>query len=132
MEEKVLEQPNRNTLAEIHQLKRELLALRRAIWPQREVLNILIRDGHALIEDRVLRYLKDCYDHTVQIIDTIEIYRELTASLMDIYLSAVNNKMNEVMKLLAVVSTIFIPLTFIAGVYGMNFNTAVSPGICQN
>ena len=127
LEERVLEHPNRATLAQIHQIKRELLTLRRAIWPQREVLNVLMRDGHSLIKKDVLRYFKDCYDHTVQIIDTIEIYRELTAGLMDVYLSAVNNKMNEIMKLLAIVSTIFIPLTFIAGIYGMNFNTAASP-----
>ena len=127
LEELVLEQPDRTTLGRIHQIKRELLALRRAIWPQRDVLNILIRDGHPLISDRVLRYFKDCYDHTVQIIDTIEIYRELTSGLMDVYLSAVSNKTNEVMKLLAVISTIFIPLTFVAGIYGMNFNTAASP-----
>lgn len=127
LEELALEQPNKATLAQIHQIKRELLALRRAVWPQRDVLNILIRDGHPLIDDRVLRYFKDCYDHTIQIIDTIEIYRELTSGLMDVYLSAVSNKTNEVMKLLAVISTIFIPLTFVAGVYGMNFNTAVSP-----
>lgn len=127
LEELVLGRPTRKTLAQIHQIKRELLALRRAIWPQREVLNILIRDGHPLIEEHVLRYFKDCYDHTVQIIDTIEIYRELSSGLMDVYLSAVSNKMNEVMKLLAIISTIFIPLTFIAGVYGMNFNTEVSP-----
>ena len=127
LEEIVLKQPTERTLAQIHQIKRELLALRRAIWPQRDVLNTLIRDGHPLLGESVLRYLKDCYDHTIQIIDTIEIYRELAAGLMDVYLSAVSNKMNEVMKLLAVISTIFIPLTFIAGVYGMNFNTNVSP-----
>lgn len=127
LEELVLRRPNQATLGQIHQLKRELLALRRAIWPQRDVLNVLIRDGHPLVNDRVLRYFKDCYDHTVQIIDTIEIYRELASGLMDVYLSSVSNKMNEVMKLLAVISTIFIPLTFVAGVYGMNFNTAISP-----
>ncbi|MBE9046119.1 magnesium/cobalt transporter CorA [Pleurocapsales cyanobacterium LEGE 10410] len=127
LEEEVLKQPTATTLAEIHRLRRELLALRRAIWPQRDMLNILIRDGHPLIDKSVLHYLKDCYDHTIQIIDTIEVYRELASGLMDVYLSAVSNKMNEVMKLLAVISTIFIPLSFIAGVYGMNFNTEVSP-----
>ncbi len=127
LEELVLKQPTESTLSKIHQIKRELLVLRRAIWPQRDVLNVLIRDGHPLINDRVLRYLKDCYDHTVQIIDTIEIYRELASGLMDVYLSAVSNKMNEVMKLLAVISTVFIPLTFVAGIYGMNFNTDASP-----
>ncbi|MEO1342071.1 MAG: magnesium/cobalt transporter CorA [Cyanobacteria bacterium J06635_13] len=127
LEELVLTQPTKETLSKIHQIKRELLSLRRAIWLQREVLNTLIRDGYPLVNDHVLRYLKDCYDHTVQIIDTIEIYRELASGLMDVYLSAVSNKMNQVMKLLAIVSTIFIPLTFIAGIYGMNFNTQVSP-----
>lgn len=127
LEAKVLQQPNKSTLAQIHNIKRDLLALRRAIWSQRDALNLLIRDGHPLISDRTTQYLKDCYDHAVQIIDTIEIYRELASGLMDIYLSAVSNKMNEVMKLLAVISTIFIPLTFIAGIYGMNFNTEISP-----
>jgi magnesium transporter len=123
----VLNQPTQATLGKIHQIKRELLSLRRAVWPQRDVLNLLIRDGHPLISDHVLRYLKDCYDHTVQIIDTLEIYRELASGLMDVYLSAVSNKMNQVMKLLAVISTVFIPLTFVAGIYGMNFNTEISP-----
>ena len=127
LEELVLTKPTEATLGQIHQIKRELLALRRAIWPQRDMLNILIRDGHPLINDHVLHYFKDCYDHIVQIIDTIEIYRELASGLMDVYLSVVSNKMNEVMKLLAVISTIFIPLTFVAGVYGMNFNTQTSP-----
>lgn len=126
LEELVLTQPTQATLGKIHQIKRELLSLRRAVWPQRDVLNLLIRDGHPLISDHVLRYLKDCYDHTVQIIDTLEIYRELASGLMDVYLSAVSNKMNQVMKLLAVISTVFIPLTFVAGIYGMNFNTEVS------
>jgi magnesium transporter len=126
LEELVLTQPTEATLGKIHQIKRELLTLRRAVWPQRDVLNLLIRDGHPLISDHVLRYLKDCYDHTVQILDTLEIYRELASGLMDVYLSAVSNKMNQVMKLLAVISTVFIPLTFVAGIYGMNFNTQVS------
>ena len=127
LEELVLTQPTQTTLGKIHQIRRELLSLRRAIWPQRDALNILIRDGHSLIDNDVLQYLKDCCDHTVQIIDTIEIYRELVSGLMDVYLSAVSNKMNQVMKLLAVISTVFIPLTFLAGVYGMNFNTQISP-----
>ena len=127
LEDEVIQQPSDLTLAKIYQIRRELLSLRRGIWSQRDALNTLIREGHPLISDRVFPYLRDCYDHTVQIIDTIETYRELTSGLMDIYLSAVNNKMNEVMKLLTVVSSIFIPLTFIAGIYGMNFNPDVSP-----
>lgn len=90
-------------------------------------MNVLIREGHPLVSDRVQPYLKDCYDHTVQIIDMLETYRELASGLMDVYLSAVSNKTNEVMRLLTVISTIFIPLTFIAGVYGMNFNPDASP-----
>ena len=126
LETETIRQPSDLILSQIYQIRRELLALRRGIWSQRDALNTLIREGHPLIGDRVRPYLKDCYDHTVQIIDTIETYRELTSGLMDIYLSAVNNRMNEVMKTLAVVSTIFIPLTFIAGIYGMNFNPSAS------
>ena len=127
LEDEVVVNPSDRTLTKIHQIKRELLTLRRAIWPQRDAINRLIRDGSPLVDPAVHPYLKDCYDHTVQIIDMIETDRELASGLMDVYLSAVSNKMNEVMKLLTVISTIFIPLTFIAGVYGMNFNPDVSP-----
>ncbi len=104
-----------------------LLSLRRAIWPQRDAINALIRDDSDLISDHVRVYLRDCYDHAVQVMDMVETYRELTSGLMDVYLSAVGNRMNEVMKLLTVISSIFIPLTFVAGIYGMNFNTETSP-----
>ena len=127
LEDEVLFNPNNQSLAKIYQIKRELLALRRAIWPQRNALNTLIRDGSNSISPDILVYLRDCYDHSVQLIDIIEIYRELASSLTDIYLSAISNKMNEVMKLLTVISSIFIPLTFIAGIYGMNFNSEASP-----
>jgi magnesium transporter len=127
LEDDVVFHPTEKTLAQIYQIKRELLALRRAIWPQRDAINALIRDGSDLISADVLIYLRDCYDHMVQIIDMVETYRELAASLTDVYLSAVGNKMNEIMKLLTVISTIFIPLTFVAGIYGMNFNTDKSP-----
>lgn len=126
LEDEVIFNPTEQTLGKIYQIKRELLALRRAIWPQRTAINVLIRDGSGLIGDEVSIYLRDCYDHIIQIIDVIETYRELASSLTDVYLSAVSNKMNEIMKLLTVISTIFIPLTFIAGIYGMNFNTEVS------
>jgi magnesium transporter len=106
---------------------RELLALRRAIWPQRDAINVLIRDGSDLISPEVRVYLRDCYDHAVQVMDMVETYRELTSGLMDVYLSSVGNRMNEIMKFLTVMSSIFIPLTFIAGIYGMNFNTEKSP-----
>jgi magnesium transporter len=127
LEEEVIVNPSQTTLRKIYQIRRELLQLRRAIWPQRDAINTLIRDGSELITDDVRIYLRDCYDHAVQVIDIVETYRELVGGLMDVYLSAMSNKMNEIMKLLTVVSSIFIPLTFIAGIYGMNFNSEKSP-----
>ncbi|WP_201782632.1 magnesium/cobalt transporter CorA [Calothrix sp. 336/3] len=127
LEEEAITNPSKNTLNKIYKIRRELLQVRRAIWPQRDAINSLIRDGHDLINEEVRIYLKDCYDHTIQIIDMVENYREIASGLMDVYLSAVGNKMNEIMKVLTVVSTIFIPLTFIVGIYGMNFNTDKSP-----
>ncbi len=127
LEEEVVANPTRKTLEKIYRIRRELLSLRRAIWPQRDAINALIRDDSDLICEHVRVYLRDCYDHAVQVMDMVETYRELTSGLMDVYLSAVSNRMNEIMKLLTVISSIFIPLTFIAGIYGMNFNTETSP-----
>lgn len=127
LEDEVVVNPTRTTLEKIYKIRRELLTLRRAIWPQRDAINALIRDGSNLISSDVRIYLRDCYDHAVQVMDIVETYRELSSGLMDVYLSSVGNKMNEVMKFLTVMSSIFIPLTFIAGVYGMNFNTEKSP-----
>jgi magnesium transporter len=127
LEDEVMLKPDRSTLARIHKIRRELLMLRRAIWPLRDAINSLIRDGSSLISSEVQVYLRDCYDHTIQVMDMVETYRELATGLMDVYLSVVSNRMNEVMKLLTVISAIFIPLTFIAGVYGMNFNPEKSP-----
>lgn len=127
LENEVVEKPTRKTLEKIHTLKRELLTLRRSIWPQRDAINLLIRDSNNLISAEVRVYLRDCYDHAVQVIDMVETYRELASSLMDVYLSSVSNRMNEIMKTLTVISAIFIPLTFVAGIYGMNFNTEISP-----
>lgn len=127
LEEEVVSNPTTQTLAKIHQIKRELLVLRRTIWPQRDSISLILREGSDVICDEVLLYFRDCYDHTIQILDMVETYRELSSSLMEVYLSSVNNKMNEVMKTLTVISTIFIPLTFIVGVYGMNFSPAASP-----
>ncbi|MBD2100599.1 magnesium/cobalt transporter CorA [Leptolyngbya sp. FACHB-261] len=121
LEEEVVRSPSRQTLEKIHDIKRELLMLRRSIWPQRDAINMLIREDSPLIRDEVRVYLRDCYDHTVQVIDMVETYRELASSMMDVYLSSVSNRMNENMRVLTVFSTIFLPLTFIAGVYGMNF-----------
>lgn len=127
LEDEVVVRPNRRTLEKIYKIRRELLTLRRAIWPQRDAINVLIRDSSDLISPEVRIYLRDCYDHTVQVMDMVETYRELSSGLMDVYLSSVGNKMNEIMKLLTVISSIFIPLTFVAGVYGMNFNAEKSP-----
>ena len=98
------------------------MLLRRALWPQREVISNLIQQDGELVDDKLRPYFSDCYDHAVQIIDLIETYREMLGSMLDIYLSSLSNRLNEVMRLLTVISTIFIPLTFIVGVYGMNFD----------
>ena len=127
LEAEVVTSPSPQTLERIYQIKRELLELRRAIWPQRDAINALIRDSSDLVSHDVRIYLRDCYDHAVQVLDIVETYRELASSLTDIYLSLVSNRMNEVMKTLTIISSIFIPLTFIAGIYGMNFNPEESP-----
>jgi magnesium transporter len=121
LENEVIVRPTPQTLDKIHQIRRDLLRLRRAIWPQREAINALIRDSSPLISEEVQIYLRDCYDHAIQVLDMVETYRELASSLMDVYLSSVSNRMNEIMKVLTVISTMFIPVTFIVGVYGMNF-----------
>lgn len=127
LEDQIVSQPTRQAVGEIHDVKRELLYLRRAIWPQREALNTLVRDEIPQISHETRLYLRDVYDHAVRIIDLVETYREVCSDLMDLYLSSISNRMNEIMKVLTVISTIFIPLTFIVGVYGMNFNTQISP-----
>ncbi|WP_204106852.1 MULTISPECIES: magnesium/cobalt transporter CorA [Spirulina sp. CCY15215] len=121
LEDEVLKNPQRAILEDIYDVRRELLALRRAIWPLRSTINALIREDTSLISPEVQVYFRDCYDHIIQLLDIVETYRELSSSLMDVYMSAVNNKVNEVVNLLTIISTIFIPLTFIVGVYGMNF-----------
>jgi magnesium transporter len=125
LQDEVVANPTRQTLDKIHKIKRELLLLRRAIWPQRDAINTLIREESPLIDREVRVFLRDCYDHTVQVIDMVETYRELAANLMDIYLSSLSNSTNEIMRFLTVISTVFIPLTFVAGVYGMNFDTDI-------
>ncbi|TKD08385.1 magnesium/cobalt transporter CorA [Polyangium fumosum] len=115
------------TAHQIHDVKRDLLALRRTIWPQREVANSLLRDGSPHIQEHTRIYLRDTYDHAVQVMDMVETFREIASGLMDLHLSGVSNRMNEIMKVLTIISTIFLPLTFIAGVYGMNFDTKISP-----
>jgi len=121
LQEQILANPDRGKLHEIHSIKRELLHLRRSLWPQREALNTMVRVKHPLISKTARVHLQSCYDNCVQLLDMLETYRELASNLMDIYLSSLGNRTNEVMRVLTVISTIFIPLTFIAGVYGMNF-----------
>ncbi len=126
VEEELLDKPQRATLKKLYESKRILLQLRRASWPQREIFNTLIRDDTGLIGRETQIFLRDCYDHTTQIIDIIESYRDLTAGLMDLYLSSLGFRTNEIMRILTIVSVLFIPLTFLAGVYGMNFNPEAS------
>jgi len=121
LEERVISKPTEHTLKEIYEVRRELLKLRRLIFPQREILSTLIRDGSSLIKKSTYVYFRDCYDHAVQVIDVLETFREICGGLMDVYLSGISNKMNEVMKVLTIIATIFIPLSFLAGIYGMNF-----------
>jgi len=121
LEEELIDNPDRSTLTKIHHLKREMIFLRKAVWPLRELINNIERSETKLITRSSAIYLRDVHDHTIRVIDTVETYRDLLSGMMDIYLSSVSNKMNEVMKVLTIITTIFVPVTFIAGVYGMNF-----------
>ncbi len=121
LEEELLYMPGRRTMAKLHRLKRDMLAVRKTVWPLREMISQLMRSENTLMRKGTMPYMRDLYDHTIEAIDTVEIYREFLSSMTDIYLSSVSNKMNEIIKVLTLISTIFIPLTFIAGVYGMNF-----------
>lgn len=121
IEDAIVANPNRRVLGDIHQMKSELLMLRRTIWPHREALAELTREGNPLIHDATRVYLRDCYDHVIQINELLETYRELTADLRDLYMSSVSNRINETMRVLTIIATIFIPITFIASIYGMNF-----------
>lgn len=119
--------PAGNAVERIQHAKQDLLVLRRAVLPMRDVINTLVRDETHFVGKQARLYLRDVYDHTVQLMDVISSYREMTGGLMELYLSSVSNRMNEIMKVLTLVSTIFIPLTFIVGIYGMNFDPAKSP-----
>jgi magnesium transporter len=121
LEEELISDPRRETLHAIHVLKREMIYLRKSVWPLREVISGLERAESDLIKDATGIFFRDVYDHTIQVIDTIETYRDMLSGMLDMYLSSVSNRMNEVMKVLTIIATIFIPLTFVAGVYGMNF-----------
>ncbi|MEW6501314.1 MAG: magnesium/cobalt transporter CorA [Thermodesulfobacteriota bacterium] len=128
LEEELIAEPTQETLRRLHVLKREMILLRKSIWPLREVINGLMREEETnLISETIHPFLKDLYDHTIQVIDTVETYRDILAGMLDIYLSSISNRMNEIMKVLTIFAAIFIPLTFITSLYGMNFNTEKSP-----
>jgi magnesium transporter len=127
LERSIVERPGPESVVAVRELKKDLLIARKAVWPLREALHTLIRDPLPRISDETRVYLRDCLDHCAQIIDMIETDRELVTGLMDIYMSSVSNRMNEIMKVLTIFAAIFIPLTFIAGIYGMNFNPDASP-----
>ena len=122
VEEELVVAPTSDTLTTIYHLKRQLLFMRKSVWPLREALSMLLHDGGDLIRPATLIYLRDVYEHTIHTIDTVETLRDIVAGILDIYLSSVSNKMNEVMKLLTVITTLFIPLTFVTSLYGMNFH----------
>jgi magnesium transporter len=122
VEDEIVADPRQGSFRRVHELKRDLLQARRAIWPQREALAFLLREGEPAIGKELRVYLNDCYDHTVQLLDLVETYRDIASGLTDIYLSSMSHRLNEVMKVLTVITTIFIPLSFVAGVYGMNFD----------
>jgi len=122
-EEELLGRPSRESLRSIYNVQRLLLQFRRAAWPHREIFNGMLRDETGLIHSETRVFLRDCYDHATQIIDMVETYRDLAAGLMDVHFASIDSRTNEIMRVLTVVSVFFLPLTFLAGVYGMNFNT---------
>jgi magnesium transporter len=122
VEETIDDDPDDNILEDIHTIRRELIYLRKQVWPLREIITYLQKDGAPLISEATGPFLRDVYDHTIQVIDSIESFRDVLSGLQDLYLSIISNRMNEVMKVLTIIATIFIPITFIAGIYGMNFS----------
>ncbi len=121
LEDELVTNPTQDTLHEIYQVKQDLIVLRKSIWPFREIVSRLERGRYTHIDEKLLIYIRDIYDHSIQIMETVETYRDMISGMLDIYLSSVSNRMNEVMKVLTIIATIFIPLTLIAGIYGMNF-----------
>jgi magnesium transporter len=126
-EELIISDSSEEHLHKIHSLRRDLVYFRKSVWSLRDALNSLIRDDVPLVSSEVKIFLRDVYDHVVQVIDRIETNREMVIGLSDMYMSSLSNRMNEVMKVLTIIATVFIPLTFIAGIYGMNFNPESSP-----
>ena len=126
LEDAVVGNANARSIESIHDMKRSLLALRRSIWPHRELLNTLARGDHELISRDSQPYFRDCYDHTIQLIDIVETFREISSGLVDVYISSVSAKLNEIMKVLTIIATVFMPLGFLASLYGMNFDRTAS------
>lgn len=124
LEDAILDDPTQEVRNRIHYAKRELVQMRHAWWPQREVIGLLMRDDNRLLSETTRLYMRDCYEHSVIVIDFVETYREMASSLLETYLSAVSQRMNDIMKALTIMATIFLPLTFLTGLYGMNFDTA--------
>jgi magnesium transporter len=122
LEEELVESPDKGTLKQIYSIKSELIYLKKSVWPLREVLNNIYHGDYSLISKDLNMYIKDIYEHLIEVNDTIQLFLDTISNMLDIYLSSISNKMNEVMKILTIFSTIFIPLSFIVGVYGMNFN----------
>lgn len=127
LEDEVVERPRHGAVAAIHAVKRDLLTLRRGVWPLREMLGTLSREPSPLVRAETRLFLRDCNDHAVQILELVETYREISSGLLDIYLSSISNRTNEIMKVLTIIATIFIPLGFFASLYGMNFDPDASP-----
>ncbi len=122
IEDRLLQKPEKTIMFDIQQIKRNLINIRRIAWPERDKLNDILRSDSPLIAEQTKMYIRDAYDHCVQIIDIIESMKEISASSIDMYLSVISNRMNEIMKVLTIITSVFIPLTFIAGIYGMNFS----------
>ncbi len=122
LEEESITNPSTETIQSLHRLKREMISLRHHIWPLRDVVSGILRSGSKLFKKYTMMYVRDVYDHTVQVMDSIETFRDVLSGMMDVYLSNISNKMNEIMKVLTIIGTIFFPLTLITGIYGMNFD----------
>jgi magnesium transporter len=127
LNDRIMEQPDPSEIRDMHSIRQDLITLRRAIWPLRDMFSALMREQRRFLGDTAAIYLRDCYDHAVQLLDLVETYREIAAISMELYVTATSNRLNEIMKVLTIISTIFIPLSFIASVYGMNFNAEKSP-----
>ncbi len=126
LEDSIVANPQPALIGALHDMKRLFLSLRRAIWPHRELLSTLAREEHVLLDQETRLYLRDCYDHTIQLMDIVETYREISSGLMDVHISSVSARLNEIMKVLTIIATLFMPLGFIASLYGMNFDRSVS------